>query len=218
MPIADNNPFAAPQSEDAPRPDPLVELHGRMPGSVKLAIGSLIAFLGLTLAALSLLLALGGVSFYELLLMAVLGGGVAVLVGVFRRNRFSRVCARAMGVGLGSLIMLLVAVSTISLIGFYSDSDFQSSMQQAGAPFGGWEMTLSLVLGMSIYVIPAVLLLTVFFTLGTTTARQYFYLLCPECHGKRVTAVNRSADHLHCSGCGHEWRPPQSTQPNVTAR
>lgn len=212
------NPFAAPQSEDAPRPEPLGELHGRMPGSVMAAIGSLIAFLGLALAALSLLLAVGGVSFLALLLMAVLGGGVAVLVGLFRRNRFSRVCARALGIGLGSLILLLVAIAVFGIVGMYTSDDFQDSMRQAGVPFGGWEMVLSLAIGMSIYLIPGVLLLTVFFTLGTITARQYFYLLCPLCHGKRVTAVNRSLDHLHCSGCGHEWQPPQSTQPHVTAR
>lgn len=64
-----------------------------------------------------------------------------------------------------------------------------------------WEFSPYLVTGL----LSIVLLLVIFFALGTVSARRHFRLVCPRCGSSRSRAVDFSFSLASCQRCRYRW-------------
>lgn len=194
-----DNPFASPQTDEAAASVDPPELFGRMPGSVKLAIGCVSGFTainGLMLAAMAAAGENGAVVVFLIPLLL----SLLVFVGLWRRNRLAWQWGRIGGF-LGALlatVFVLIAGAGVVMMMSGNVGMFDTQPQIASTYF-------FMAIGLAFYAIPAVLLWTLFFSLGRTTARQYFNLICPGCGFERARAKGFFFRRAQCKRCKHAW-------------
>lgn len=201
------NPFAAPQAEVSDWVETPLELHGRMPTSVILAVSCLGVLVALNAFAFAAV-ALGSGGGNDLFIGALLVGtplaiGLLVLFGLLRKKPLARQWGRIMGLLLGVLATLFLAAGSVGFFYFFYSGDFG---QANAGPSGDQFFLLIGLIGLLVYALPAGLLWAIFFALGYPGAKQWFGLVCPECHSRRTKAANFWYSRVRCKDCGAQWR------------
>ena len=205
-----SNPFAAPTTiaevDPELRKDDVPELHGRMPGSVMLAMVCVGIFVALNGLVFLMVTGFGGAGGPEVL---IIGGplliGVLVLIGLIRRWKLARQWGRIMGL-LGAVLASLGLASMIfSTISFYFGTGFYGNNEIFNDPDTRWLLARSMLMGMAFNSIPTALLWTMFFALGRPTALAYFRIYCPRCKSKRTRPANFLYSKSRCKECRAIW-------------
>lgn len=189
-----DNPFAAPQSDDAPRPAPLEDLRGRMPGSVKLAIGTLSGVVFVLAVLVVWMLFFSGESMVapELVLGVLALVLASVVTGLLKRSRSDWGTARAISIALAVMSLPLVVVSVGALFG-------------AVSAYSSWRDFLEVLLMSLLWPAAAAGFLATYLALGRLSARQYFDCVCAECGSTKNTTVRFRPHRVRCRQCSAEW-------------
>ena len=205
-----SNPFAAPTTiaevDPELRKDDVPELHGRMPGSVMLAMVCVGIFVVLNAIVFLMVMGFMGADGIEVLIVGVpLLIGVLVLVGLIRRWKLARQWGRIMGM-LGAILASFGVASMIfSTISFYFGTGFYGDNEIFNAPDTRRMIAWSMLTGMAFNLLPTALLWTMFFSLGRPTALAYFRIYCPQCKSRRTRPANFLYSKSRCKDCEAVW-------------
>lgn len=203
------NPFAAPKSDPSGGDNvPLPDQHGSMPASVVLAtatVASIVALLALLVLMGGTTLGYGKMGIAELIILcAPLGVGVLLLIGLLCRNKLARQWGRIMGCLGAVLASIALGFGVVGVVFVaMSNEAAEFDAQLRGMPGGSF--LLFALIGLAVYAVPAVMLWTIFFSLGRPAARRWFGLVCPSCHSPRTRAANFLYSRSKCKECSTTW-------------
>lgn len=161
-----------------------------MPGSVIAAVSALCVMVGMELLLSLVVLVVGNLPperlvqvFVRMGISVVVGG--LILWGLVVGHRLAWQWGRVLGV-IGAVLMLLVGVVSLA----------------AGAAPGN-PVARFIIAGVSLFVSGC--LFTIFFSLGSRSAKAYFALRCPECRAFTSAAADFLFNKAKCKKCGEIW-------------
>lgn len=197
-----SNPYASPQAVPAEVPAPLPDLNGRMPTSVKLAVGCL----GI-MAAINLLLLL--VLLFDLDEVGVFFSSIpfaivtSILIGIAHNNRLAILVGRL--VALLCVVFMALVISAVATI--VASSLHEGSISRIKIDEADHDPLLNTIAAIAVIsmIAPTVLWGMTFLALDRPTAKQYFNLICPACQSHRTKAADFLFKRVKCKACGNIW-------------
>lgn len=199
MPREQDNPFAAPQTDEVAT-QPLPEPDGRTPGSVIVAVVGF-AFVAIITAAFFLWVLVVEREFAPILL-AVAIAAASPLAAIALHRRWSWLAARY-----AALVATVIGVVLVALLGWLAADILLLSLGlrppgPSGPPRSEQRMFLA-------YCLTAVAMVAAeaaaYLALGRPAARRHFQYVCPACGSTRVASPLGRAGKLRCRACGNAW-------------
>jgi len=120
-----------------------------------------------------------------------------ILIGMCKGHRLAWQWGRILGL-LGAILLLMITLTALASMGIRTIGEF---------------VVVTMAVG-----VPAAALFTMFFSIGTHSARRYFGLVCPSCGSMKCKAADFFFTKARCATCGSEWGNIQVVAPSTTGK
>lgn len=195
-----SNPFESPRADLAEEGELLPPGHrGEMPTSVIVAISATTIAVLMSGVGAVLNWTSGQNATFSLIGFLV---GLLIIYGLAKGHRLAYQWSRILGLISAVVYTIGVILGAIGVVALLNNPELLAA---EGMPPNANVTPSAMMLGLAMLNVIVIALWTLFFSLGTASARRYFRLVCPRCGNKKVRAADFLFNKAKCKKCSAMW-------------